>query len=75
MFILINLLLMITFSSMSCILLDLGLTQLFIDKQMNRFCVIVMTMSEVIAVNRCASDNFCIFCGFLFISCQYSVVT
>ena len=32
---------------------------------MDRFCVIVMTMREVIAVNGYASDNFGIFCGFL----------
>ena len=42
---------------------------------MNRFCEIVVTMREVIAVNGQASDNFCILCGFLFISCEYFVVT
>ena len=38
---------------------------------LHRFCVIVLTMREVIAVNGCASDIFCIYRGFLFISCQF----
>ena len=42
---------------------------------MDRFCVLAMTMGDVIAVNECASDNFCTFGGFLFISCKCFVVT